>query len=125
MGRVMVRCEWVLGEGRGGTPLALTAAVDLHVLSHQPQALKTVGATSLSCRATSVSALPGSAHFALPCLTALSPDLHVCLQALQALEASSVSALPDAVRVELEEIQSGGGLAHLQEVSQQIRVGWL
>ncbi len=34
-----------------------------------------------------------------------------------------MSALPDAVRVELEEIQSGGGLGHLQEVSQQIRVG--
>ncbi|KAI7841696.1 hypothetical protein COHA_004563 [Chlorella ohadii] len=42
-------------------------------------------------------------------------------EALQALEAASVSALPDAVRVELEEIQSGGGLGHLQEVSQQIR----
>lgn len=42
-------------------------------------------------------------------------------EALQALEAASVAALPDAVRVELEEIQSSGGLGHLQEVSQQIR----
>ena len=33
-----------------------------------------------------------------------------------------MAALPDAVRVELEEIQSSGGLGHLQEVSQQIRV---
>jgi hypothetical protein len=43
-------------------------------------------------------------------------------QALQALEAGAVAALPDAVRVELESIQSGGGVQHLQEVAQQIRV---
>jgi hypothetical protein len=35
-----------------------------------------------------------------------------------------VAALPDAVRVELEAVQDGGGLQHLQEVSAQIRVRW-
>ena len=45
------------------------------------------------------------------------------LQALHALDAGTVAALPDAVRVELEGIQEGGGLQHLQEVAQQIRVG--
>lgn len=43
-------------------------------------------------------------------------------EALQALEAASVAALPDGVRLELEAIQEGGGLGHLQEVAQQIRV---
>ncbi|EFN58134.1 hypothetical protein CHLNCDRAFT_141882 [Chlorella variabilis] len=41
--------------------------------------------------------------------------------ALQALEAGTVAALPDAVRVELESIQDGGGLQHLQEVQQQVK----
>lgn len=43
-------------------------------------------------------------------------------QALHALEAGTVAALPDAVRVELEAVQDGGGVQHLQEVSTQIRV---
>lgn len=34
-----------------------------------------------------------------------------------------MQALPDGVRVELESIQEGGGLAHLQDLAQQIRVG--
>ncbi|KAL4420092.1 hypothetical protein ABPG77_000573 [Micractinium sp. CCAP 211/92] len=42
-------------------------------------------------------------------------------EALQALEAGSVAALPDAVRVELESIQDGGGVTHLQEVAGQIK----
>lgn len=45
-------------------------------------------------------------------------------QALQALEARSVAALPDGVRVELEGIQEGGGLGHLQDLAEQIKVRW-
>lgn len=43
-------------------------------------------------------------------------------QALQALEAGSVAALPDAVRAELEDVERSGGLKHLQEVAQQVKV---
>lgn len=43
-------------------------------------------------------------------------------QALQALEAGSVSSLPDAVRTELEDVEQSGGLKHLQEVAQQVKV---
>lgn len=46
-------------------------------------------------------------------------------QALQALEAGTLQALPDGVRVELEGIQEGGGLQHLQEVAQEIKVRML
>lgn len=42
-------------------------------------------------------------------------------EALHALEAGTVAALPDPVRVELEAIQEGGGVVHLQEVAAQIR----
>lgn len=34
-----------------------------------------------------------------------------------------MAALPDGVRVELEAIQEGGGLQHLQEVQAQVKVG--
>ena len=56
----------------------------------------------------------------------LSPPERCCrLQALLALEAGTTAALPDGLRVELEGIQSGGGLQHLQELQQQIKVGRL
>ncbi|KAL6776623.1 HLM1 [Auxenochlorella protothecoides x Auxenochlorella symbiontica] len=42
-------------------------------------------------------------------------------EALQALEAGSVAALPDAVRSELEDVERSGGLKHLQEVAQQVK----
>ncbi|KAL4858651.1 Vacuolar-sorting protein [Chlorella vulgaris] len=42
-------------------------------------------------------------------------------EALHALEAGTVAALPDGVRVELEAIQEGGGLQHLQEVQAQVK----
>ena len=59
-----------------------------------------------------------------PCwiLTAARHYDAVLLQALLALEAGTTAALPDGLRLELEGIQSGGGLQHLQELQQQIKV---
>ena len=42
--------------------------------------------------------------------------------ASQVLDASSVGALPEAVRLELEGIEDSGGVQFLQEMSTQIRV---
>ena len=44
------------------------------------------------------------------------------VQCLQALDARSTAALPDAVRVELESVQDAGGAGHLQDLVAQIRV---
>lgn len=42
--------------------------------------------------------------------------------ALQVLDAASVVALPEAVRLELEGIEDSGGVQFLQEMSTQIKV---
>ncbi|GAB4820758.1 hypothetical protein N2152v2_007804 [Parachlorella kessleri] len=42
-------------------------------------------------------------------------------ECLQALDARSTAALPDAVRVELESVQDAGGAGHLQDLVAQIR----
>ena len=44
------------------------------------------------------------------------------LRWLQALEAASVAALPEVVRIELEQIEDAGGVGFLQEMSTQIKV---
>ena len=42
--------------------------------------------------------------------------------ALQSLDAGSVAALPEGLRVELEGIEDAGGVRFLQEMAAQIRV---
>ena len=109
--RIRLR-EWELPEvrGQGGRRAggAQPAPYCVHKLCQGNQP----GALLKCCWVNPPSAPCSFCHVLLP-----------LLQALHALDAGTVAALPDAVRVELEGIQEGGGLQHLQEVAQQIRVG--
>ena len=42
---------------------------------------------------------------------------------LQALDAGSSAALPEGLRHDLEELEAHGGVAHLQDLGAQIKVG--
>ena len=50
-----------------------------------------------------------------------SPTL-ICTAMLQSLDAGSVAALPEGLRVELEGVEDAGGVRFLQEMAAQLRV---
>ena len=70
------------------------------------------------------SAPAGSGHLApgtpLGCLSSW-PSSRV-LRFLQALDAGSAAALPDGLRAELEQLEEHGGVRHLQELQNQVKV---